>query len=212
MTSTRPPRLAEWLLEWIAPGNEALHGDLAEEMARGRSRAWYWRQVLGAAGAAAAQPVRADGIAGLEPAVLGLTMVLLLGFYVVFIVNVTDWLLRFEGVDLVARLPSVLTAWDGAAPMLTLALGAILGRLIGRGHARHRVTSIILFGATTMACGVAGLQAVAMTREPSIILPSLFHQVGTTAAFVVGLIGGVGASLMARPRELPLALDGRQAG
>ena len=206
MTTHRPLRLAAWLIEWLAPGNEALHGDLAEEMARGRSRAWYWRQVLGAAGSAAARPVRADGIAGLEPAVLGLTMVVLLGFYVVFIVNVTDWLLRFEGVDLMARLPRMLTDWDGAAPMLTFALGALIGQLIGRGHARHRVTSIILFGATTMACGVAGLQAVAIVREPSILLPSMLHQVGTTAAFVMGLMGGVGSSLMAASRRLPLAL------
>ncbi len=210
MTLRRPPRLAEWFLEWIAPGNVGLQGDLAEEMSRGRSRAWYWRQVLATAGIEAARPVRADGIAGFEPLVLGLTMVLLLGFYVVFIVNVTDWLLRFEGVDLVARVPGLLTAWDGAAPVMTLAIGALLGRLIGRGHARHRVASIILFGAATMACGVAGLQAVAIFREPATILPGLLHQVSTTAAFVVGLIGGVGASLMARPGETPLELEGRR--
>jgi len=96
MTSRRPPRLAEWLLEWIAPGNDALRGDLAEAMCRSRSHAWYWRQVAAAAGTEVLRPIRADGIAGFEPAVLGLTLVVLLGFYVVFIVNVTDWLFRFE--------------------------------------------------------------------------------------------------------------------
>jgi hypothetical protein len=206
MTARRPPALAQWLLEWIAPCNEGLQGDLEEEFAHGRSSAWYWRQVGGAAVTAALRPVRTDGIAGLEPAVLGLTMLLLLGFYVVFIVNVTDWLLRFEGVDLIARLPSMLTSWNGAAPMLTLLVGAGLGRLIARGQARHRVTSIILFGATTMACGVAGLRAVAVVRDTAAFLPDLLHQVSTTAAFVIGLIGGVGSSLMAAPRQLPLDL------
>ena len=42
----RPPRLASVLLEQFAPGNEALHGDLDEEFSRGRSSAWYWRQVI----------------------------------------------------------------------------------------------------------------------------------------------------------------------
>jgi len=109
----------------------------------------------------------------------------------------------------VARLPPVLTAWDGAAPIMTLALGVMLGRLIARGHRRHRVTSIILYGATTMACGVGGLQAVSFVSETSVFLPSLFHQVGTRAAFVAGLMGGVGSALMRRPGALPLALSGR---
>lgn len=97
-------------------------------------------------------------------------------------------------------------ATDGAAPMLTLLVGAGLGRLIARGHTRHRVTRIILFGATTMTCGVAGLQAVAVVRDTAAFLPDLLHQVSTTAAFVIGLIGGVGSSLMAAPRQLPLDL------
>jgi hypothetical protein len=49
LTRRRPPRLAEWLLT-RAPGplTDALAGDLAEEFTRGRSRVWYWRQVLAA--------------------------------------------------------------------------------------------------------------------------------------------------------------------
>ncbi len=33
-----PPLLARLLLDWLAPGNEALRGDLDEEFASGRSR------------------------------------------------------------------------------------------------------------------------------------------------------------------------------
>ncbi len=46
MTDVRPPALATWLLKHAARGNDALVGDLLEEHRRGRSVAWYWRQVL----------------------------------------------------------------------------------------------------------------------------------------------------------------------
>jgi hypothetical protein len=44
----RLPAIASWLLQHLTrrTGNEALAGDLAEELAHGRSVAWYWRQVL----------------------------------------------------------------------------------------------------------------------------------------------------------------------
>jgi hypothetical protein len=43
-----PPKLATWLLERLSSGyhRESLEGDLFEEYARGRTRFWYWRQVL----------------------------------------------------------------------------------------------------------------------------------------------------------------------
>jgi hypothetical protein len=50
MKSRRPPALATWLLEQLSrrDRNEALEGDLLEQFGRGRSVAWYWRQVLAA--------------------------------------------------------------------------------------------------------------------------------------------------------------------
>lgn len=50
MTSGDPPRLARWLLERFGRTLRlgSLVGDLDEEHADGRSRAWYWRQVVGA--------------------------------------------------------------------------------------------------------------------------------------------------------------------
>ena|ERR1700733_3471284 len=48
MRSSRPPALATWLVEHLILGakSEALAGDLSEQFSRGRSAAWYWRQVL----------------------------------------------------------------------------------------------------------------------------------------------------------------------
>jgi hypothetical protein len=44
-----PPRLADWLLRGLVSGpkTSSLIGDLHEQYQRRRSRAWYWRQVLG---------------------------------------------------------------------------------------------------------------------------------------------------------------------
>lgn len=47
MRRTSPPSVATWMLEHMT-ANEALAGDLLEDFLGGRSRGWYWRQVLGA--------------------------------------------------------------------------------------------------------------------------------------------------------------------
>jgi hypothetical protein len=48
MKSGEPPRVATWLLEHFGPeqNQEELAGDLLEGYRQGRSKAWYWRQVL----------------------------------------------------------------------------------------------------------------------------------------------------------------------
>ncbi len=204
MTPRRPPVLAQTLLEWVDPANAALHGDLLEEFAAGRSRLWYWQQVFGATAVAFARPVRAHGLSGLEPAMLGLIMLFLLGFYVVFVVNVTDWLLRFEGVHVFSRMPAWLARWPMAAPLLALLAGWVAGRVVSAGD--HRVARIVGFGATTMLCAIAGLQAAEERSAPVLLLPLFYQQVGTTASFIAGLLGGVGSALMSKPRSAPLEL------
>jgi len=48
MIHREPPRMAVWLLiRWASPyQRDALVGDLLEMYCAGRSRAWYWRQVI----------------------------------------------------------------------------------------------------------------------------------------------------------------------
>ncbi len=50
MNSARPPRLAAWILQHFGPerNQEALIGDLNEGFQQGRSKGWYWRQVVAA--------------------------------------------------------------------------------------------------------------------------------------------------------------------
>ena len=50
MKSANPPRLAAWILQHFGPelNQEALAGDLNEGFQQGRSKGWFWRQVLAA--------------------------------------------------------------------------------------------------------------------------------------------------------------------
>jgi hypothetical protein len=50
MNSAKPPRLAAWILQEFGPqlNQEALAGDLNEAFQQGRSKGWYWRQVVAA--------------------------------------------------------------------------------------------------------------------------------------------------------------------
>jgi len=50
MNSAKPSRLAARILQEFGPelNQEALAGDLNEAFQQGRSKRWYWRQVLAA--------------------------------------------------------------------------------------------------------------------------------------------------------------------
>lgn len=195
----RPPLIATLLLDWLAPGREALRGDLDEEFAAGRSRAWYWRQAASTIAAEGTLTVRRRAIQTLENWVTGVITLTLVGFYAVFVVNVTDWLLRFEGLQVIRQLPDAFGAVSGLAPALALVIGVLAGHLISAGHLRHRVMAVFAFGSTTMWCAATALRAASVTHESVVFLPAVMPQVATTAMFVLGLVGSIAAMGLRRP-------------
>jgi hypothetical protein len=48
MRTSHPPSIAAWILHRLgpAPETEAIAGDLIEQYQQGRSRLWYWREVI----------------------------------------------------------------------------------------------------------------------------------------------------------------------
>ena len=194
-----PPRLARLLLDWLAPGNDALRGDLDEEFAAGRGSRWYWQQVVALLAQEGTLRIRGRAIHRLENYVTGFITLLLVAFYAVFVVNVTDWLLRFEGFRILMRFPDAFGAVNGAAALVACALGLGVARLIHAGHLNHRILAIVVFGGTTMLCAATALKAASAASGATPFLPALIPQVGTTAMFVLGLLGGVSSLGIRRP-------------
>ncbi len=89
----QPPKLATALLNSLVPGNDALAGDLAETYAQGRSRSWYWRQVVGAIFAASAREINTQPVAITRSLVVGCIVACGFSNYVVRIaLDLDRWL------------------------------------------------------------------------------------------------------------------------
>lgn len=73
MKSANPPRLARWMLERFGTASRlrSLVGDLAEEYANGRSRAWYWRQAFGVLALDATRTLRTHSLSFLVAVITG---------------------------------------------------------------------------------------------------------------------------------------------
>ena len=73
MRSSKPPRVATWLLEHFRSGsrNDYITGDLMEAYQCGRSRAWYWRQVLTAITVSFCQEIMSHPVLALRAIAIG---------------------------------------------------------------------------------------------------------------------------------------------
>ena len=66
-----PPRLAQLLLERLAPANEALLGDVAEAFREHQSAVWYWCQTVWATISGVVAEVRHDPLLGARAVLTG---------------------------------------------------------------------------------------------------------------------------------------------
>lgn len=79
MTSRPPPKVATWLLQKFLYGRhvESVLGDLMQLYRQGRSRAWYWNQVLRAILAGTVEGMRANGRSLMTALIVGWAVILL---------------------------------------------------------------------------------------------------------------------------------------
>jgi hypothetical protein len=201
MTARLACRLTLGLLDRLV-GNEPLKGDLIEELHRGRSQWWLWRQV------AAAVVLRAapDGVErrrNTEMLVLGAAVLILLSFEAVFVVNVVSRLIfgppppNVSGYAYLMQyglpepqsiaLPGI--AWF-AVPLAGFVAAIPVGWIVARLHRHHYEMSLGFVVASVMACAMLTLQA------PFVI------QFLTMLVFVSGLLVGGGH----RPSRLLLTI------
>jgi hypothetical protein len=139
MKPTHPPSLATRLLEALVPPrtSEALLGDLIEQYQGGRSRTWYWQQVILALVISAAREVRTRKLQAVSAVVVG---------------YVTGASLFYFTTSLAARFVGGYTAYLVFLP-LAFVSAAASGWILRRSHPRAMV--IIFSGFCVVASVVA---------------------------------------------------------
>lgn len=140
-----PPRLATMLLERFGPKNDALAGDLRERYMAGKSRRWYWGQVITAIGISATTPGLRRAI-WLSSAVTTVIVVVLELPFLAGRVAVAGW-----STGLLMTLYLIPQALPIAVPV-----GVTIGTLCGarKGAARPRISWLLII-AVILCSGVS---------------------------------------------------------
>jgi hypothetical protein len=166
MTSRLPPRFATWLLQRCLRGRhvESLIGDLLELQQAGRSRWWYWRQVLTAIFVGGVDAVRSSGRSLILALAVGWgAIVVWIALNAIFIAHSDDIYrnLRAAGLD---RNGGLLIVWClGASLRLICFVG--IGWLVARLNARHPVLATITFAASVLIIPVSWHQIRVLEYE-----------------------------------------------
>jgi hypothetical protein len=153
MRRSHPPALATWLFERLASGphREALAGDLVEQYAMGRSRAWYWRQTLSAIIVSSITDVRDHKLLAARGLAVGWTVLLALRFLVVptvfSVFTRANWSLGvwlFEGGwDRAYRVWTLTYFFEFATFLPLWTMAALVGWCVGRSH-RGQPNAVVL--------------------------------------------------------------------
>jgi hypothetical protein len=165
-----PQNLAFKLLGLLAPGREALAGDLLEQVQKGRSALWLWRQVIGAIVTGCIRDVREDRIGALKVVAIGWAT--MLGFF--FIAG--DFLAH-SGDQTVPRLLSYLGAHHAGVLWLerlryvpATVIGCVLsGWIVGR--------PVLFYAASVCVALAVAATAIAWYAAPVSVPHTLFYVV-----------------------------------
>jgi len=188
MTRSAPPAFATRLLSlFMGPRNQALVGDLLEHYSEGRSRWWYWRQVVAAIAQIAFGHAREHPISSLGGILTG--CVTLYAFGAVFTVVRTQLtvgsLINFK-----------LWWWQHNGPFLEWPLGLawftvgsiVSGWTVARTQPKHWAGPVVLFLATyfVIELCLVGWVTMLVHRDPHVytFAERAHHIVELTMLFV----------------------------
>ncbi len=167
MKTPQLPSAVVWLLRAfkVTDNNPALTGDLAEEVSRGRSSVWLWRQVVAAIAFTLGKEIYSNKLLTIRAVVVGEAAVWLSSRALIGLLN-----------SLVFRLfPHWWLNWIGwilfPVPLGSIgaSMGAVMfaGWIVGRFHREHRTTFVLLF---------ATLQFFLVTPEVTRLLMNSIEQ------------------------------------
>jgi hypothetical protein len=188
------PVVATWLLDRLTsgPARDALAGDLIEQYRQGRSRAWYWWQVLVAIVVATIREVRLHWIIAIRALVIGWGV--LIGLAAFIAPHVVAPAFRFlNNRGLMMSQWRVHYYWD-LMWAIDCAEGLIAGWIVGRAHRRHQAPTVLVCAASVLLAALPGLfsDVVNVVQDPAAWNFAL--SVHVTTLLITGLsivIGGL---------------------
>jgi len=197
----RSPAIATFLMEKLGsdPRNDQIVGDLIEQYERGRSRFWFWRQVVAAVVTSFFNQIRSHWLLALGAVLIGWCV----------------WSILNTGLTM--GLDMLVNPWETRLPTLAgliwwtawLANRAISGWIIGRFYGKGRVAFVLLFSFTVFVWKAKifqwpfyldyewPLRLILNTHEDVRFLPALVSMI-LAPLFV--LLGGLSG---AAPEERP---------
>ena len=174
MKTSKPPFLAAWLLDRLAsdPQIEAIAGDLLEQYRLGRSRFWYWREVITAITVGAWSGFRDHTLVMLRALAIGWIVT----YLTVWVVGPVEYSLLypylsagFPGIhNLEARFPNIVAFVVGTligAPRCVLT-----GWVVARFARQCRIPAVLGFATTFLLFGVLGNIIWMMTHNDEAFL------------------------------------------
>jgi hypothetical protein len=201
MRSSRPPIVATWVLTRFGNGNEVLAGDLVEEYQRGRTAAWYWRQVLVAILVGCGHEIRTKKLLTMRAVIIGWAALILYGHLI--------------GLPLYKLYSRVLMAL-GLGPLrfwwwhyytypiiLVPCVGCFLsGWLVARFHRTLRVTMVTVYAVSVLLTSLPEIFRLATdSLSNSRFVPYLLSYSLTESLFVVSIL--LGALRRTNPETAP---------
>jgi hypothetical protein len=170
MTRPAPPAFATRLLAlFMGPGNQALVGDLLEQYSEGRSRWWFWRQVVAAVAQSALVNAREHPISSLGG--------VLAGCITLYAFGAVGSVLRTQ-LTVGSLINFKLWWWQHSGPSLGWPLGIawftvgsiVSGWIVARTHDTRWAGTVVLFLATyfVIELGLVGWMAIRVYRDPHV--------------------------------------------
>jgi hypothetical protein len=181
--------IAEWLFERMGL-DAALTGDLLEERRRGRSLAWYWRQVLFAVCAAIWNANRNHKVDAFRVLAMGFAM----NYLIIFLWAIYGF-----------RVPDLSVEQWAIQALAPLISGVLVAWLIA--DREHPVTTVALFATCNviwyMGRDLFWVRMLMESMHRPMFRPDLVMYFMTLLSYSAGLAIGV---MMVRPRK-PIALS-----
>jgi hypothetical protein len=181
-----PPRTASALLQRLTQGTESALGDLVEQFQSGKSRWWYWRQVVGVIAHKAFEDLRHSPALVVAVITSAVIVTLITPLVIVTIMTIDQMLFvrgfrwfYVNGYSFRSLLPSVVRNpyWIHSS------LYALVGWGVGRIAHRRQAAVVFAFAASLAACGVVSPMIAISVDMTNLSYHLVFHAIPLDAIF-----------------------------